>query len=355
MKRAISLLLTIVLCLSLCACGELQGEKAAGLYPDIIGNWGVDPFGEAVILRLDKDGTCTVLDNPGTWFLNEKLSDQGQVTLTAKTEHTSYSIQLNRVPGDTQSAFYPVHLVIMDSKQKMVVYEAEVFKPEKTAVSHELALQTVPELVGEWGSVYWNEESVLTIRDDGTCTLQRQPGRWCLRSDGTIWPNVIMLIKLDTGKQFRCEVSTPEPVIHLTGLQIFEEDTDAVIYPQEDRGYAQFSVNRTLTPSMIEIIPEAVGTWADAKDPTVPVVTFNEDGTCKIFGGSGVWAVDYHRYLKDLNNGITAGSAALDAKINGNDCYIYFDAYDDGTYNMTVWSNDLVVLSNAEVVRIPEN
>ena len=72
MKKTIALLLAAALCLSLCACGGLAGEKAALLYPDIIGGWGTDPFGEEFVLTLSGDGSCSVLDDAGTWTLDEK-------------------------------------------------------------------------------------------------------------------------------------------------------------------------------------------------------------------------------------------------------------------------------------------
>ena len=356
MKKIIVLMLLLLLCASLTACGHMDGAEAAALYPDILGNWGTDYFGEEFALSLQADGTCTVLDNPGTWTLDKKLSSQTQVTLTAKTEPADYSIRLDRVPADTQDAFNPVHLVIMDAKQEVVVYEKDVFTAEGNVVSHELALQTVPELIGEWGSQYWHEESALTIREDGTCTLLRQPGRWCLRSDGTAQPSVILLVKLDSGKQYRCECSlySDPQENHLTVLNILEADTDSLIYPTT-QWYQPF-INRTVVPSTMEIIPEAIGTWADATKPSVPIVTFNEDGTCTILGSSGVWSLEYSIYPGSYLQDFPAGGGKLTAIINDNPYSINFNFYEDGRYDITVFNRDMAIVPhNTEIINIAEN
>ena len=73
MKKAIVLLFALVLCLVLCACGHMDGAEAAALYPDIIGGWGTDIFGDEFVLRLEKDGTCTILDYPGTCQVHRKV------------------------------------------------------------------------------------------------------------------------------------------------------------------------------------------------------------------------------------------------------------------------------------------
>ena len=194
MKKALTLILSLMLCLCLCACGGMPGEEAALLYPDIIGEWGTDPFGEEFVLTLFKDGSCSILGTDGTWTLDDKRSNEEWVELTVKTEAMKYYVELDRVQDGMES----VHLWITDTKKETTVYEGSVFTPGTQYVFPEIALHAVPELVGEWGTPYWNEESILTINEDGTCTLLRQPGRWCLESFAAVWPKIIVHIKLDT-------------------------------------------------------------------------------------------------------------------------------------------------------------
>ena len=52
MKKIIVLMLLLLLCASLTACGHMDGAEAAALYPDILGNWGTDYFGEESRITL---------------------------------------------------------------------------------------------------------------------------------------------------------------------------------------------------------------------------------------------------------------------------------------------------------------
>ena len=60
MKKTISLLLALVLCLSLCACGNSKNP--------IIGEWISD---QGVTVAFYEDGTCTVGDVEATWSYDE--------------------------------------------------------------------------------------------------------------------------------------------------------------------------------------------------------------------------------------------------------------------------------------------
>ena len=124
------------------------------------------------------------------------------------------------------------------------------------------------------------------------------------------------------------------------------------VYPNTQ--HYETSINRAVTPSTLDIIPEAVGTWAATNNPSEPLVTFNEDGTCTILGGNGVWCIQYAAYLRNLQNGIPEGSGELTAKINGNPYTIYFNTYSDGRHDITIYNSDMNVLPRAEIVKLPK-
>lgn len=356
MKKIVVLVLMLMLCASLCACGGLSGEKASALYPDIIGNWTTDPFCEEIALTLSKDGSCTVLDNPGKWTLDEESSNETQVMLTAKTEHTTYSIQLERVPANKRNIFCSVQLVITDAKQKLTVYKDEVFTPETGVLSYEYAMHTIPEAIGEWGSFYQTEESVLTLREDGTCTLQRQPGRWCVRSDHASWPNVTILIKLDSGKQYRAEL---QDIVNVAGfevgaLDVFDADTGIPVYPDVigSGDNDPTVVNRDIVPSSIELLPEIIGTWATQDEPSKPIATFREDGTCVINDGSGVWSISYDAYYRDLQQIGEVPIWELCAKFNESSYTIYFVPYENHEFDLAIYGAGITILQQTRVVKV---
>lgn len=361
MKKLVFLTLTLVMCLSLWGCGGLKGEKAAELYPDIIGNWGTDPFGEEIALSLSSDGSCTILENPGTWTLDAKQSSETHVTLTAKTKNVTYSIYLERVPADTNNTFQTVHLSINDSKKKLVVYENDVFTPEGNILSHEHAMQTIPEVVGEWGNIFWFEESVLTLQEDGTCILNRQPGRWCVRSDGADWPKVTILIKLDSGKHYRAELQLSAEVhgFNVAYLEIYDADNNTIFYPadSETAVYDSSVIKRNIIPSHTEVLPEILGTWATKNDPSTPIATFREDGSCTVLNGSGVWGISYTSYYRDLQNYGEVIIWEVGLKISGESYTLYFVPYEDNRFDMTIYGPGpgMTILPRNDTIKISEN
>lgn len=355
MKKFIFLAMVLILCASLCACSRIDGAEAAALYPDIVGQWGTDYFGEAFVLSLQADGSCVILENPGTWKLDTKQSDDHHVILNVQTEQAKYFVDLGRfLPEPDVSE--TVHLLIMDQKQEITVYTGPVFLAGEQFVYYEEALHSVPELIGEWGSKYWKEESTLTIREDGTCTLLRQPGRWCLRRSASSWPEVDILIKLDSGEQFSSKFWF-EPT-SLTGcLEIYSDSTGTLVYPSDAAAYYDpIVINRTIVPSTAEIIPEAVGVWADVTKPSVPIVSFNEDGTCEILGSSGVWSFECDIYPNSLLYDLPVDSGKLTAIINDNPYNINFNTYEDGRHDITIFNRDMAIVPhNTEIIHIAEN
>ena len=81
MKKAIAVLLVLVLCLSLCACGgKKTGDRA------VIGTWETDPSSNSYVLVIeeDKTGSLTLSDKvtPFTWTYDK---DSHTLTLSLET------------------------------------------------------------------------------------------------------------------------------------------------------------------------------------------------------------------------------------------------------------------------------
>lgn len=353
MKKVLFLLLILGICLGLCACGSISGEKAAQLYPDIIGQWGRDPFGEECVLTLSKDGECTILGTEGTWKLDSKESNTEYVVLSVKTKNLDYYVRMGRVQNDWQYEYNSVKLLIMDAKQKTQIYENFVFTQGNNFIFPELALQTVPELVGQWGTPYWNEEAVLTIRPDGTCTVLRQPGRWCLRSDFSTWPKIVIMIKLDNGLLYEVECGHAfdfDVGFTYLYMSIYNRTEEMPVFINDKTDSVFLAVNRDEVIQPLEVASVAVGDWAE-KDNERHFATFREDGTCTIRGADGVWSLDYIAYYDEkFRNG---WDYCLHAKISGDEYDICFSDHGFDQYNMYIINQDdgIYILDACEVVK----
>ena len=302
MKKVLFPILVFVLCLSLCACGGMSGEKAAELYPDIIGEWGTDPFGEEFVLTLSKNGSCTVLGTEGTWKLDSKQTDEECAVLTIKTENLKYYVELDRVQQDRRYQYNSVNLLIMDAKQETHIYEGYVFTQEENFVFPELAIQSVPELIGEWGSHYLSEETALTIREDGTCTVLRQPGKWCLRRDFSTWPKIVIVMKLENGLIYESEFFMEDNIdfgYTRVGFDIYNrtENIPVIIDPEADASFVS-AIDRSKVIHPMEVASIAVGEWAEDENKQ-SFAAFREDGTCTIRGADGLWTLDYTAYYNE--------------------------------------------------------
>lgn len=297
MKKVISLLLALVMCLSLSACGGMPGEKAAGMYPDIIGQWGTDPFGEEFVLTLSKNGSCSILDTPGTWTLDEKRSNEAQVVLNIQTDSMKYYVELDRIPKDSEVPSLYCNLLIMDSKKKTEIYHDYVFTTNGNFVMPDLAMHTVPELIGEWGTYYWKEEPVLTIREDGTCSVLRQPGKWCLLRYFSTWREdhaVIIYVKLENGQYYEIDCMAMEYLDYkVARFDIYGPMSDCSLITDLDSGTPYIHViNRSRVDSPFEIAHDVLGSWVDSESGN-SMATFNDDGTCTLRGAEGIWTVKY--------------------------------------------------------------
>lgn len=354
MKKALFLLLLLGICLGLCACGGISGEKAAELYPDIIGQWGTDPFGEEYTLALSKDGSCTILGTDGTWKLDDKQSNAQWVTLSVKTKNLSYYVRLNRIQEDQRHAYNAVKLLIMDSKQETKIYEGYVFTQGSNFIFPELALKTVPELVGQWGTPYWYEEPILTIREDGSCTVLRQPGKWCLRSDFSTWPKILIMIKLENGLQYEVECGNVYDFdVGFTCLymSIYNRTEEMPVWINEnEEDWVNLAINRNQIMHPMEVASVAVGDWTE-KTTEKQFATFREDGTCTIRRADGVWSLDYIAYYDEkFRNG---WDYCLHAKISGDEYDICFSDHGSGQYNMYIINQDdgIYILDACEVFK----
>lgn len=351
MKKSIILALALILCLSLCACGGMSGEEAALLYPDIIGKWGNDPFGEEFVLELSGDGSCSILGNEGTWTLDSKNSNEEWVELTVKTEAMKYYVELDRVQDGRKT----VHLWIADIKRETTVNEGYVFLYGNQYVFSELALQAVPELVGEWGSAYWNEEPVLTVNEDGTCTLLRQSGKWCLWAQASTWPDLEMIVKLENSLQYSIEFSLDTDLdwgYPCAQLRIFDISDETYIWSDPETEWPIFSViDRKQVIHPMDYASIIVGEWCeDGKEQSF--ATFYEDGTCTIRGADGLWALDYTAYYNEkYRNG---WDYCLYAMINGDEYNIRFNSPDDnGKCSMYILNqDDNIYILDSSVIKV---
>lgn len=344
MKKRLLLLALLVICLMLCACGNMSGAEAAALYPDIIGSWGTDIFGDEFVLHLENDGTCTIMDYQGTWKLDSKNSNENFVELIVKTENTNFFVRLERNYAQQSYDIQDVTLLIMDSKQKNTVYENRVFNPADCFITEQTALEILPELVGEWGSPYWHEDSIMTIHEDGTCTLLQQSGRWCILRNQPISPDTDLFIKLDNGSQYRVYFWLDQDVDwgYSRGvMDVSEFNNFHRIFPDTEQP-AQI-VNRAQIIHPMEFASIAVGEWYE-EDREEPFAIIREDGTCTIRGADGLWTLDYVSYYDErFRNG---WDYCLLAQIDGAEYDIRFDHWDDDSFHMYIMnpSNALSLL-----------
>ena len=344
MKKFICLLLALASCLALCACGGMPGKKAAALYPDIIGEWGTDFFGEDHVLTLSEDGTCMILGNTGTWKLDEKKSTEEYVILTLKTEQMGYYVKFDRAQKDRRYMFNSVELLVMDAKQETTIYEDYVHTHNDEFIPSELALQTIPEVIGEWGSYYWAEEPVFTVREDGTCSVARQPGRWCLWREFSTWPKAVLLIKLDNGLQYECEFVIRENMDYsFASFDFYDRVENRSLYlaPDSDTSIIR-AVNRSRVEDPAEAFSWVLGSW----ESTEPLVTFNEDGTCVLRGAEGVWTVDYGSYSPEWSRWVT-----LLVKVQGQEYRVQLNDTGDTVYMGIYLSDGVEVVRSTSVTK----
>ena len=353
MKKAIVVLFALAVCLSLCACGHMDGTEAAALYPDIVCGWGRDFFGDSFVLSLEKDGTCTILDNPGTWTLDKKASNEEFVELAVKTDQAKYFVRLDRTHGEQFQTLQYVNLLIMDSKQETVVYENSVFNPDRSFISTQSVLQTFPELVGEWGTTYWKEDSVITFRDDGTCTLLQQPGKWCALRTSSMESDVNLYVKLENGNPYHvCFWLDQENDWGYTHgvVDIFDFNNYQKLYPDSDQPANVVNRNQIIHP--LEFASIAVGQWTTAES-NEPFAIIRDDGTCTIRGADGLWTLDYISYYDEkFRNG---WDYCLLAQIDAEEYDIRFSNDGGDDYHMYIMNpyNALSLLEAQTVYKAP--
>lgn len=406
MKKTILILLALLLCLGLCACGGMSAGEAAQTYPHIIGGWGTDPFGEDFALLLAEDGSCTMMEAAGTWTLDTKSTDGNQVELLIKTENGKYTARLSKIPNEPESV---ANLQIVDSKgnaqifydkvsrngygwawgngttqqysdlygswgtdpfgvvvdleleadgscrifdvpgrwavnlentdeamaelvavtesaqyvatmgrseemamgtdvkitdvaQNVVVYDKRAYLAEERYASYELALQEIPELIGSWGSIYLYEDPVITLREDGTCVILGEEGKWCLEreiyrgpeSKSSLRENFVRVAaQLNTGETRQCPVQIWYSDL-LCGSVTVYNDTECLTPHVQDQSYA-YELKREDVESIIDQFSWILGSWF-VQGETEATVTFRADGSCILLGEEGVWGRDYLNY-----------------------------------------------------------
>jgi hypothetical protein len=74
MKKALSLILALVLCLSLCACGGNEPKKA--LKDTVLGTWsGSDEYGHSIVMTLYPGGTTDYKMDDDNWAATWEITD----------------------------------------------------------------------------------------------------------------------------------------------------------------------------------------------------------------------------------------------------------------------------------------
>lgn len=352
MKKVLALILAVLMAASLCACGGMDGKKAAEMYPDIIGQWGTDPFGEEFVLTLSKDGSCEILGAPGTWKLDKKNTNGEQAVLAVKTDALKYYLEFDRVQKDRHYMYNSVNLLIMDAKKETTIYENFVFTQGDWFVTPELALHTVPELVGEWGSVYWAKEPAITIREDGTCTVLRQPGKWRLWRDFSTWPKIVILVKLENGLQYEIEFYVWEDSQYRRASFLIYNRVENVPVEIDPNIYSPMEnvIKRAAVTPALEIASWALGTWTD-RESGADIATFNEDGTCILRGAEGLWTVnyDYAGYLD--HSGESPDDLDIRVKIADREYQLGLWQEGPDNYRMNIFDNGMEILPYAAVIK----
>ena len=190
------------------------------------------------------------------------------------------------------------------------------------------ALPAVPELVGEWGSIYFAEEPVLVVNEDGSCTVLRQPGTWGLHKDMALWPVVLVMAQLDNKTSLEIEVHMRDDIQHGEGGIFIDNRESNTTLSAITRG-----VNRSNVVNALDAVPFVVGTWVDGAN-TEPFAVFNADGTCEILGADGVWGLDYTAYYNEkYRNG---WDYCIQAKIGEDEWDVNISEEESGNYGFSI-------------------
>lgn len=214
----------------------------------------------------------------------------------------------------------------------------------KDVIPAEDALPALPEVVGEWGSIFFSEESLLTICEDGTCTVLRQPGTWGVHKDYSLWPTILIVAQLDNGK---------------------EEQIEFYMYQGEDLGYPEGTltiknselppaevVNRNKVARPVEAASFVLGTWVDGNS-TESFATFKEDGTCEILGAKGLWGLNYAPYYnEDFGYG---WDYYLFARIGELNWKIHVDEGESGRSVFSISNGPMKIIDTTEAKKLNEN
>ena len=194
----------------------------------------------------------------------------------------------------------------------------------KDFVPAEDALPAVPELVGEWGSIYFAEESLMTICEDGSCTILRQPGTWGLHKDMLMWPKVVIIGQLNNKTEAYIEFYRDE---YFASMDVYNKKDEISLHPVTQ------VVNRAEVVNPLDVVPFILGAWVDGEN-TEPFAAFYEDGTCDILGADGVWGLDYTAYYNEkYRNG---WDYCLKAKIGEEEWDISISEEENGRYGFSI-------------------
>lgn len=336
MKKVISLLLAILLCVSLTACrNTMSAEEAIKIYPNIIGTWASGYLNEESVLIINEDGSCVLMNENGTWHLDTGASSDESLTLKIQTESKGkYSAFFaNYWKGDF---FEGSNLTITNTKRKAVIYDAFAYNQNRAVISAQDVLKAVPQLEGQWGSEFFAEEPVLELNKDGTCKYLGREG---------IWAGEISTLS-------RAEHRDTIYYIHTKSAN-GEELSLQFVFFDSDLGYTQTSLNthmlsgvdthypilvdRTELTAPMEGDPAIIGEWVSKEDNSF-IAFFSEEGTCNIMGADGLWTLDYPSFYDEKY--LNGWDRIYKAKIDDSVWDIYIKRHSDGTCKLTVMNPD---------------
>ncbi len=170
MKKGIAVLLLLILCLSLAACGESPEEiakKTAEEHPELIGEWGTMLLSEDSIFTLREDGTCTYEQQEGKWTRDNKNSDDVRQSLMLKLDDgTDVNVSLMLEPYEN----YGEQWVANNYSDMLAVVNRDLYQ---------MPQEIIDAICGTWKSS-GKSSSSLTLNADGTCVVNGENGFWSL-------------------------------------------------------------------------------------------------------------------------------------------------------------------------------
>lgn len=182
MKKAISLMLACVLCLSLCSCGKSEAVKNVEALIDAIGEVTVDS-GDAIATAESAYNALTEEEKAKVSGL-EKLS-------SAKVDYVEIRIaSLGEIAIESEETILSIEGMFsaLSAEEQAAVENADVLIAARTTLEELKFEQLRLSFVGEWLYLSDSIELSLTLNEDGTATYcsfdEEMSTEWTLSKDG---------------------------------------------------------------------------------------------------------------------------------------------------------------------------